>query len=147
MPATFYCLLAYNLSTHLRHQIRHRLMSRSTPPERVALRECTLISYALAQTEKELRGAEMLLLLAKLIHLHATLSPWQFHNKSRETPIEAGPWQRGPTLRRGRALACQLRHSESFQVQRPCFILDELKGHLTHHLTNMSPAPLLAGPL
>lgn len=89
MPAPLYCLLTYNLSTHLRHQIRHRLMSRSPPPERVALGECTLISYALAQTEKELRGAEMLLLLAKLIHLHATLSPWQFHNKSRETPIEA----------------------------------------------------------
>lgn len=89
-PVPLYCLLTYNLSTHLRHQIRHRLMSRSPPPERAALRECTLISYALAQTEKELRGAEMLLLLAKLIHLHATLSPWQFHNKSRETPIEAG---------------------------------------------------------
>lgn len=89
-PVPLYCLLTSNLSTHLRHQIRHRLMSRSPPPERVALRECILISYALAQTEKELRGAEMLLLLAKLIHLHATLSPWQFHNKSRETPIEAG---------------------------------------------------------
>lgn len=81
---------------YLRHQIRHRATSRSPPPERVAPRERTLISYALAQTEKELRGAEMLLLLAKLIHLHATLSPWQFHNKSRETPPEAG--QRGPPL-------------------------------------------------
>lgn len=86
----------------------------------------------------------MLLLLAKLIHLHATLSPWQFHNKSRATPIEAG--QRWPTLRRGPALACQLRHSESFQVQRPCFISDELKGHLSRRLTNMSPAPHLTGP-
>lgn len=49
-----------------------------------------LISCALTQTEKELRGAELLLLLAKLIHLHGTLSPWQFHNKSGETPAEAG---------------------------------------------------------
>lgn len=65
-------------------------MSRSPPPERAALGECTLISCALAETEKELRGAEMLLLLAKLIHLHATLSPRQFHDKSRETRIEAG---------------------------------------------------------
>lgn len=83
-------LLTSNLSTHLKHQIRRRLMSQSPPPERVALGGCTPISYTLAQTEKELRGAEMLLLLAKLIHLHATLSPWQFHNKSREIPIEAG---------------------------------------------------------
>lgn len=65
-------------------------MSRPPPPERVVLGDCTLISYTPAQTEKELRGAEMLLLLAKLIHLHATLSPWQFHNKSREMPAEAG---------------------------------------------------------
>lgn len=49
-----------------------------------------LISCALTQTEKELRGAELLLLLAKLIHLHGTLSPWQFHDKSGETPAEAG---------------------------------------------------------
>lgn len=83
-------LLTSNLSTRLKHQIRHRLMSQSLPPERVALGGCTLISYTLTQTEKELCVAEMLLLLAKLIHLHATLSPWQFHNKSQEIPIEAG---------------------------------------------------------
>lgn len=94
MPVSPYCLLTYNLSTHLRHQIRHRLMSRSPSPERAALGECTRISCALAETEKELRGAEMRLLLAKLIHLHATLGPWQFHNKSRETPIEADGGQR-----------------------------------------------------
>lgn len=82
-------LLTYNLSTHLKQQIRHRLMSQSPPPERVVLGGCTLISYTLVQTEKELCGAEMLLLLAKLIHLHGTLSPWQFHNKSWEMPIEA----------------------------------------------------------
>lgn len=108
-------------------------MSQPPPPERVVLGDCTLISYTLAQTEKELCGAEMLLLLAKLIHLHATLSPWQFHNKSREMPIE------GPgsvlTLCRRRALACQFRHSESFRVQQPRFIVDELKGHLTRHPT------------
>lgn len=75
-------LLTYNLSTHLKQQIRHRLMSQSPSPERVVLGGCTLISYTLVQTEKELCGAEMLLLLAKLIHLHGTLSPWQFHNKS-----------------------------------------------------------------
>lgn len=122
-----------NPSTHLKHQISRRLMSQPPPPERVVLGDCTLISYTLAQTEKELCGAEMLLLLAKLIHLHATLSPWQFHNKSREMPIE------GPgsvlTLCRRRALACQFRHSESFRVQQPRFILDELKGHLTRHPT------------
>lgn len=49
-------------------------------------------------------------------------------------------------LCRGSALACQFRHSESFQVHRPRFILDELKGHLTHHLTNMSLAPHLPVP-
>lgn len=49
--------------------------------------------------KKELRGAEMLLLLAKLIHLHGTLSPWQFHDKSGETPAEAGGGRRaGPRL-------------------------------------------------
>lgn len=49
-----------------------------------------LISRVLTRTEKELRGAEMLLLLAKLIHLHGTLGPWQFHHKSGEMPAEAG---------------------------------------------------------
>lgn len=50
---------------------------------------------------------------------------------------------RGSTLplRCGSALACHFRHSESFWVQRPRFISDELKGHLTRHLTNMSLAP------
>lgn len=85
-----FSLLTPNLSTHLKHQINCRLMSQPPPPERVVLGDCTLISYTLAQTEKELCGAEMLLLLAKLIHLHATLSPWQFHNKSWEMPTEAG---------------------------------------------------------
>lgn len=80
----------------------------------------------------------MLHLLAKLIHLHATLSPWQFHNKSQETPTEAG----GDELKlcHGRALACQFRHSESFRVHWPHFISYGLKGHLTCHLTNMSLA-------
>lgn len=64
-------------------------MSQPHPPERVVLGDCTLISYTLTQTEKGICGAEMLLLLAKLIHLHATLSPWQFHNKSAQMPMEA----------------------------------------------------------
>lgn len=80
----------------------------------------------------------MLLLLAKLIHLHATLSPWQFHNKSQQTPTEAGGAE--PKLCHGPALACQFRNSESFQVHWPHFILYGLKGHLTRHLTNMSVA-------
>lgn len=93
-----FSLLTASLSTHLKHQISRRLMSQLPPPEHVVVGDCTLISYTLAQIEKELCGAEMLLLLAKLIHLHATLSPWQFHNKSREMPVEAGqpaetlPW-------------------------------------------------------
>lgn len=80
---------ALNLSTHLKHQIRRRLMSQPPPSGCVVLGDRTLISYMLAQTEKELCGAEMLLLLAKPIHLHATFSLWQFHNKSSQKPTEA----------------------------------------------------------
>lgn len=54
-----------------------------------------------------------------------------------------GGWGSRLPLCRGRALACQFRHSESFRVQQPRFILDELKGHLTRHPTNMSLAPHL----
>lgn len=62
----------------------------SDKAEEPAASSGALLSCALTQTEKELHGAELLLLLAKLIHLHGTLSPWQFHNKSGETPAEAG---------------------------------------------------------
>lgn len=68
------------------HQIRRSRLHRSV----LVGEACALISCALTRTEKELRGAEMLLLLAKLIHLHGTLGPWQFRDKSREMPAQAG---------------------------------------------------------
>lgn len=38
--------------------------------------------HAHSHSKEGICKAEMLLLLAKLIHQHAALSPWQFHKKS-----------------------------------------------------------------